>query len=129
MIEFTSSRAALMLCGFILMASVAAPIGNIFEDRESDEISGIAENNAGVINAFYGSKLETMVLRGESLLPSVGYSMVMDGYFLTVFDPDGTEHIASMKVKSEKIVLGFGDSVTVAKTPGNVLTQTVPENP
>ena len=125
---FTLSRVALLVCGAILMAAVAVPITDMFRDRGEDGISKVAEADAQFIDAVWNADLDETVLRGDVLLPSPSYGLVIEGYFLTISDDDGNRYTASLKHRADRIELGYGESVSVGRYGDRLmLSADVPE--
>lgn len=115
MMEFTLSRTVLIVCGAILMAAVAVPISDIYGAETSDSAGGVAENAASVIDAFLCADVDELFLDGASLLPSVGYSLIVDGHCVTAVGPSGDEHDAFIQCPVEGFVLGYGDKHIIQK--------------
>ena len=130
MMGFTLSRVSLFVCGAILMAAVAVPIAGMYLDRGDDSLSRVAEADAQFVDAVWNADLDETVLRGDILLPSPSCSLVLDGYFLTITDSNGNSHVSSMKHMSDRIELGYGDSVSVSRYGDRLmLTESVPAEP
>lgn len=115
MMGFTLSRIALFACGAILMAAVAVPISEMYQDRGNDSMEKVAEADAMFINALWDIDMDETALRGDILLPSPAYGLVLDGYFLTISDDDGNSYVSSLKHRTDRIELGYGDSVNVCR--------------
>ena len=130
MMGFTLSRVSLFVCGAILMAAVAVPIAGMYLDRGDDGLSRVAEADAQFVDAVWNADLDETVLRGDILLPSPSCSLVLDGYFLTITDSNGNSHVSSMKHMSDRIEIGYGDSVSVSRYGDRLmLTESVPAEP
>lgn len=120
MMEFTMSRAVLMFCGLLLMSAVLVPYSNMLDGKEYDAMDRIAESDARMIDSFCVSGLDEMYLKGSTILPSQRYHAVLDGYFLTIYDDEGNEHIGAMKNRSERITVTYGDTVSLVFDDGKV---------
>lgn len=118
MMEFTLSRVTLVICGAILIASVAVPISGVYEDRTDESLAGMAEKTAAVIDSFWNSDIDSMYLEGDALLPSPEYSLCLEGYGVTVTDGSGNEYRSYMKHMSGRITLSKGEVVVIVKDNG-----------
>ncbi|AGI47994.1 hypothetical protein TALC_01001 [Thermoplasmatales archaeon BRNA1] len=127
MMEFVSSRAALIVCGAILMGSVLVPVSGILEDDEYDLVQSLAEKDASVIDHLFDSNLHVITIDGSDMLPSPSYRMVLEGHDLVITDGDSRLYIAYLAHVSERIEIGYSDSVELVRSPeGSITTRTSP---
>ncbi len=121
MMEFTLSRATLMICGALLIASVSVPLAGLYEDKSRSSLDEMTESTARVIDSFWNSNIDRMYLDGDSLLPSAEYSLYLEGYEITMTDGSGNTYTSYMKHRSDPIHVSKGEVVTLVKYDG-VLT-------
>ena len=85
MMEYTVTRVVTIICGVLLIATVLPPVQSLFDDGESSEMQEQSQNICRMIDTFYASEADEMVLSLNTVLPGDSY-IVMDGHFVTVFD-------------------------------------------
>ena len=90
MMEYTLARIVTIVCGVALIASILPPVQSMFDDSESSEIQEQSQNICRMIDTFYDSEADELVISLNSLIPSDSY-VTMDGYLVTIYDGD-TEH-------------------------------------
>ena len=90
MMEYTLARIVTIVCGVALIASILPPVQSMFDSSESSEMQEQSQNICRMIDAFYDSEADEMVISLSSLIPSDSY-VSLDGYFVTIYDDD-TEH-------------------------------------
>lgn len=123
MMEFTLSRVTLMICGAILIASVAVPLSGMYEDRSQRSLDDMTEKSAQMIDSFWNSDIDRMYLNGDSILPSAEYSLHLEGYEVTMTDGSGNEYRSYTKHLSDSITISKGESVTLVKYGGILTTE------
>ena len=90
MMEYTLARIVTIVCGVALIASILPPVQSMFDESESSEIQEQSQNICRMIDSFYDSEADELVISLNSLIPSDSY-VTMDGYLVTIYD-DGSEH-------------------------------------
>jgi len=102
LIEFTMSRAAVMACGVILLATVAGVLGGIY-DNDADRMDGeLADRLAHMLDIFCSSGIDEMIIDGSMVLPE-GYTMNVHDGFVEVLREDRI-HVASTEYKGSFIM-------------------------
>lgn len=94
MMGFTVSRAVLFVCGAVIVAAIVLPLGNVADSDTDRRMGELAQSEADAVDRFYDSVLDEMYVNGTELLPSSSYSMLIDGYFLTINGP-GEKHYSA----------------------------------
>ncbi len=113
--EFTYSRAALMMCGAILISAFAVPFCGIMDGNLGGDIQELAEKDARIIDTFWCSDVDEVRLEGASMLPSGEYGLEVDGRLLTITCPDGKRCSAALRHDSGTFVLSHGGTVVLAR--------------
>ena len=90
MMEYTLARIVTIVCGVALIASILPPVQSMFDESESTEIQEQSQNICRMIDTFYDSEADELVISLSSLIPSDSY-VTMDGYLVTIYD-GGSEH-------------------------------------
>lgn len=115
MMEFTLSRFVLFVCGAALTAAVIIPLSDVADSDMDRRLDMLASEEASAIDGFYDSTLHEMYIDGCLMLPSPWYTMRIDGYFVTITDPEGGEHSAPISHPARDIRVTFGEVVTVVR--------------
>lgn len=115
MMEFTLARLTLAVCGVILLTSVVPPVASLFEKEEDAGMQEQSETLCRMIDAFYISEADEMVICLSTVLPQ-GSSVSIDGHLVTMLDGGNgfvccTEH----PVISDKDVYNGNDYVRFTK--------------
>lgn len=90
MMEYTLARVVTIVCGVALIASILPPVQSMFGETETTEMQEQSQNICRMIDTFYDSEADELVISLSSLLPADSY-VTMDGYFVTIYDDDA-EH-------------------------------------
>ena len=90
MMEYTLARIVTIVCGVALIASILPPVQSMFDSSESSEMQEQSQNICRMIDAFYDSEADEMVIPLNSLIPTNSY-VTLDGYFVTIYGDDA-EH-------------------------------------
>lgn len=115
MMGFTMSRAVLFVCGAVLVAAIVLPFGNVADSDTDRRMGELARSEADVIDRFYDSVLDELYINGTELLPSQSYSMLIDGYLLTITGPGEKHYSAPISHPARHIDVGYGETVTVVR--------------
>lgn len=115
MIEFTLSRAAMTVCGVILLAAIVAPFTGFFENNENDMCQEQCDNISDMIDSFYESEAEETIISANSFLPPD--SQIRFDKHLVIMECDGKEYRSFTKheVVSDGIICG-ADLLKMGKT-------------
>lgn len=116
MIEFTMSRMALMICGLVMFSAAAIPAADFIDSGSDTDLYGLAEKDAAVIDAFWQSGADELILHGEAMIPSPGYRLEMDGKLLIIHSPEGREYTAPVKYDCGSFTLGYGEERILQKS-------------
>jgi len=128
MIEFTVSRAALMICGTILLSAIGIPMSQMFDSDGADMLQSVADADAASIDAFWASNLDVMYIDGSDMLPSPGYSLTVNGHHLTVTDTNGNTRTAMLAHSAENMSIGYGDTLSAVRAGETLSFQTFPRS-
>ena len=90
MMEYTLARIVTIVCGVALIASILPPVQSMFDSSESSEMQEQSQNICRMIDTFYDSEADEMVIPLNSLIPTNSY-VTLDGYFVTIYGDDA-EH-------------------------------------
>ena len=124
MMEFTLSRVALMVCGVIMLAAVTSPVSSIFDEKEESCIQQQSENIAGMLDLFYESQADEMVICLSDMIPSAGIGLIFDGRFVELNDGNSSYRSAMRYVvESDDTVYNVNDIVRLTKTDGSILVE------
>ncbi|MCQ2078965.1 MAG: hypothetical protein MJZ38_02775 [archaeon] len=121
MMEFVLSRAALMLCGVLLMGAVAIPLADVYGTEADDRLDGLVQRDAETIDDYWGRSFDEMFLRGSSMLPAPGHVLSVDGYKVRLVEPDGSEHTAFLHHPSDPFVLTYDGIVSMHIANGRMV--------
>lgn len=108
MMEFTLSRASLMICGIILLAAAVSPVADMLQTENDGYLQELADKDARLFDALLESDYDVVYIHGDSFLPSAEYSLRVDGYMLTVSAPDGRECSAAMRNQVVPMEISYG---------------------
>lgn len=125
--EFVTSRAMVAVCGALLMASLAVPVGHMLSADGDNAYDRVAENIAELVDGFYDSELDCIHLSGATLLPGPGSSVVAEGYILVLSDPGGREHRAAMSHPGS-FTLDYGETKTLVRIGEGIGVRTSPRS-
>ena len=115
MMEFTLSRASLMICGVLLLTAACSPIAGLMQSENDGELQALAEKDARLFDALMESDYDVVIIHGDSFLPSPEYGLKVDGYLLTLYSPDGKEYAAAMRNCLRTMEFGYGFESEYAK--------------
>ena len=87
MMEYTVTRVVTIICGVLLIATILPPVQSLFDDGESSEMQEQSQNICRMIDTFYISEADEMVVCLNTVLPKDSF-MTMEGYFVTVHSND-----------------------------------------
>ncbi len=113
MIEFAISRAALCVCGAILLVVVAGIMGSYQDHVESDMEEELAEDIAEMLDAFEGSEADRLTLDGSRILPSSKHVLKV-GSNIVLLEKDGLTRTAMTRCDAD-FELWYGGTVTITK--------------
>ena len=85
MMEFTLARMTMVVCGVIILAAIIPPVSSLFDNEQSAEMQEHSEKLCLMMDAFYSSEADEMVMCLNSVLPPQS-SVIVDGYLVTVID-------------------------------------------
>ena len=112
MMEFLTSRTALMICGAMMLTIVAVPLEEMFDYEEDVSLDRVASSAASMIELFAGSGMDEMYLRGSEILPGPSDYITADGNILTLHSGD-SEHISVISCRTEGITITYGETATL----------------
>ena len=115
MMEFTLARMTMVVCGVIILAAVIPPVSSLFENEQSAEMQEQSEKLCVMLDAFYASEADEMVMCLNSVLPQQS-SVIIDGYLVTIIDGENqytycTEH----PIRSDRSDYNSNDYVRLSK--------------
>lgn len=105
MMEFILSKVALCMCGVVLMAVAVSVIDDTGEDMEKDGMMELSETIARILDEFWHSGLDSMVLP-ESTVPYPGCTVTVRDNLVSV-GHDGTSW-DSVTEYPGCLTMGFG---------------------
>ena len=125
MMEYTVTRVVTIICGVLLIATVLPPIQSLFDDGESSEMQEQSQNICRMIDTFYTSEADEMALALNTVLPKDS-CIVMDGYFVTVFDGDNQYRYDTVhELVSDRDSYGTDDIVRFTRNGNIVMIETI----
>ena len=119
LMEFTLSRASLMICGVILLTATVSPVADFLQDENDGYLQELAEKDARLLDALVESGYDEVFLHGDSFLPSAEYSLRVDGYLLTIQAPDGAERTAALRNQLVPMEISYCTESEIS--PGDML--------
>lgn len=123
--EYTVTRVVTIICGVLLIATVLPPIQSLFDDGESSEMQEQSQNICRMIDTFYTSEADEMALALNTVLPKDS-CIVMDGYFVTVFDGDNQYRYDTVhELVSDRDSYGTDDIVRFTRNGNIVMIETI----
>ena len=108
------SRVALIVCGAALLAAVAAPMATITTSDVGSSMDDLAAKDAGILDRFWNSDLDYLVVRGSDLLPGPEYSVTVKGKTLTMSGGEGVTHAAGLAHPGE-FTMGYDDVLRIVR--------------
>lgn len=123
MMEFTMARAAMMLCGVMLLAAVIPPVSSVFQDEQEADMQEQSETLCRMVDTFYTSQADEMVICLNTVLPHSS-SVVMKGYFITILDGDRQyRYDCDHTLVSDQDVYDSNDYVRMTKGDGCIFVE------
>lgn len=119
MMEFTMSRVCLCVCGIVLMASVTTPLIHFYDDSKDDEMQGIADGAAGLINNFIHSEADVITLSMREILPDMHCTLSFNGRVLTV-EKDGRGYDSLISFNAGDHSFDHNDIIEISKTADGI---------
>ena len=125
MMEYTIARVVTMMCGALLITAILPPVQSLFDDSESSELQEQSERLCMMIDTFYNSEADEMVLSMDSVLPG-GTTVSMSGFIVTISDDDA-EYISDTRYRMVPDRDGYGtnDILRFTKAGDTVMIETV----
>ena len=114
MIEFTMSRVALVVCGAAILAAVIVPVQSYYDGQYDASMGESADRLSMVLDTFWASEADTLIIRGWEVLPSADCSVVIEGHSLVLYSGDKA-YRSSVSNSMERVVIGHGDEVRMTK--------------
>lgn len=114
MIEFTLSRVTLCVCGAILLGAVCLPISEIYSAEEDVLMIENADSIADMVDSFWYSGADVMVLKGWDILPSPDCHIEAEGNM--IFLRDSEKEYRSYLTHSSYFILGYDEEISLIRT-------------
>ena len=89
MMEFTLARVVMIVCGTVLLAAVIPPVASAFDNEESAELQEQTEMICNMMDSFYRSEADEMVIPLNSVLPH-NSSISMEGHLVRMHNGEQT---------------------------------------
>ena len=125
MMEYTVARVVTIMCGVLLVSAVLPPVQSLFDDSETSEMQDQSENICRMIDTFYDSEADEMVISLNSILPNDS-SVSMDGYFVTVTDgEEGYRYDTRYQLFPDSGIYGTNDILRFTKDGGTVMVERI----
>jgi len=105
----------MIVCGAALLAAVIMPVQSFYDGRYDASMEEAADRLSLVIEEFWVSEADTLILRGWEVLPSADCSVVIEGHSLTLYSKDKS-YRSTVSKSVERVVIGHSDEVTMTKT-------------
>ena len=115
MMEFTLSRASLMICGVILLTAAVSPVADMLQTENDGYLQELAEKDARLFDALLESDYDVVYIHGDSFLPSAEYSMRVDGYLITICSPEGKAYTAAMRNFLGPMEISYGSEMEIER--------------
>lgn len=126
--EFLTSRVTLLICGAVLIGTVALPFGDLLESDENDAKEDIAHSVASIIDMYRESGLDELTVQGTEILPSPSSYITADGHTV-ILHADGREYKAATGSVTEGITITFGETTTLFLEDGKVRARRTSRRP
>jgi hypothetical protein len=121
MIEFTISRVCMSICGLILLAAVIVPVISMYDSQTANMESDVSDSISRMIDDFYYSKMETVIIPMNDILPNASSYLEFKGYLVTLTTERGIyKSGTNIPVIAPDIIFGYGDILKLSKTDGMV---------
>ncbi len=114
MLEFTLSRVIAIVCGVILLAAVIVPVADMFDERTDINIVESTDEISNMIDSFWNSKADIMVLRGWDILPSSDCSLELNGHKLTL-NCGNKEYTSLIAHPSNTFTISYNEIVKIER--------------
>ena len=125
MMEYTMARMALAVCGVIMLAAVVPPVTTLFNSEESADMQYQTENICKMLDTFYDSAADDMILSMNTILPQSS-SLKIENRLITLIDDD-KEYRAYTEypVIADKNVYMKNDCVSITKCDDSIVITTL----
>ena len=125
MMEYTITRVVTIICGVLLIATVLPPVQSLFDDGESSEMQEQSQNICRMIDTFYTSEADEMVVCLNTVLPKDSY-MTVDGHFVTVHSSDSEYRYDTVhELLSDRDSYGVDDILRFTRNGGAVNIESI----
>lgn len=114
MIEFTLSRVSLLMCGVVLLAAIIIPVTDYYDAKEETDMNRTAESISLMIDSFWDSDADTMILRGWDILPSADCSLSIDEHIVSLNTNKGSYRVP-ISHPSNQITMSYNDIVEIER--------------
>ena len=125
MMEYTVTRVVTIICGVLLIATILPPVQSLFDDGESSELQEQSQNICRMIDTFYTSEADEMVIGLNTVLPEDSY-MTVDDHFVTVYSGDGEYRYDTVhELLSDRDSYGVDDILRFTRNGGAVNIESI----
>lgn len=118
MLEFTLSRVVLCVCGVILLGSVCIPLSGMYSSNEDVLMTESTDSIAAMIDSFYESEADVMIVRGWDILPSNDCYLSVDGN-IVIIKNSNNEYRSLISHKSY-FSLSYNEIVTLERSEDGI---------
>ena len=125
MMEFTLARMTMVVCGVIILAAIIPPVSSLFDDEQSAEMQEQSEKLCMMLDAFYASEADEMVMCLNSIIPPQS-SIIVDGYLVTVIDGEKQyTHCTEHPINSDRSDYNSNDYVRFSKNDSFIMIESL----
>ena len=121
MLEFTMSRVVLCVCGVILLGSVCVPLSGMYSTNTDVLMTENTDSIAAMIDSFYGSEADIMILRGWDIFPSKDCSLNIDGHNVTLSNSNG--EYRSLISHNSYFSLSYNEMITLERSEEGLIVK------
>jgi hypothetical protein len=123
MMEFTLARVCMGVCGLMLLAAVVAPVTGMYESHTAKMESDVSDDIAKLIDSFYYSEMDEIVIAMNDILPNVMSYAEFSGYLVTLTTDRGVYKSGTNVPVISEGTFGYSDMVRLYKSGGTVTAE------
>lgn len=114
MMEFTLSRVFAIVCGVMILGTVAGAFTHMTDMNTETDLQELTDSIAGTIERFERSDSDSFTLSLKDVLPNSS-ELVFDGHTISV-EKDGNRYVSSLSSYMGKGVFGKDDIIVFHRT-------------
>jgi hypothetical protein len=120
LLEFTMSRVSLFICGAVLLSITIIPVSGIFDERSDIDMTEVTDRIAMIMDSFWNSDSDAMIIRGWDILPSTDCSLSLNEHDVTI-NKNGRTYHGLMVHRADNMCLSYDQTMTVERGDGRFI--------